>query len=275
MRPFDAAQHLGREHLGRALVGLHHVDRARARPTGRPRGPAAAAARAPRTAARRRSASSPSTAISLPRTWMSAPGNAASISRSSSSRWPSSPTMRWLPGTLMRTCVRATKCSGPQLGLGSGTLTQMTVARLRQSPLRFGLWGMTSSWDRFAADARQHEAAASRAREGWLRQAAGDDATLSGTLLDLAERGAPAVLTLRSGRRHRVAIWRVASDCVAVRHDDGRVSWIALAAVAVIAGEPGGRSVPVSTRRAESDVTFAGCAERPGRGPGDRRAVRC
>jgi hypothetical protein len=116
--------------------------------------------------------------------------------------------------------------------------------------------GDDTSWDRFAADAREHEAAASRAREGWLRQAAGDDATLSGTLLDLAERGAPVVLTLRSGRRHRVAVWRVASDCVAVRHDDGRVSWIALASVAVIAGEPGGRAVPVSTRRAESDVTL-------------------
>ena len=116
--------------------------------------------------------------------------------------------------------------------------------------------GDEHEWDRFAADARQEEAAASRAREGWLRQAAGDDATLSGTLLDLAERGAPAMLTLRSGRRHRVAVWRVAADCVAVRHDDGRVSWVALHAIAVVGGEPGGRAVPVGTRSAESDVTF-------------------
>jgi hypothetical protein len=75
-------------------------------------------------------------------------------------------------------------------------------------------------------------------------------------LLDLAERGAPAMLTLRSGRRHRVAVWRVAADCVAVRHDDGRVSWVALHAIAVVGGEPGGRAVPVGTRSAESDVTF-------------------
>ena len=112
------------------------------------------------------------------------------------------------------------------------------------------------SWDRFAADAREREAAASRAREGWLRQAAGEEATLGATLLDLAERAAPAVLTLRSGRRHRVTVWRVGADCISVRHDDGRVSWIALGAVAVVAGEPGGRPVPVSTRRAESEVTL-------------------
>ena len=54
-----------------------------------------------------------------------------------------------------------------------------------------------------------------------------------------------------------MAVWRVASDCVAVRHDNGHVSWIALASVAVIAGEPGGRAVPVErTGRAESDVTL-------------------
>ncbi len=116
--------------------------------------------------------------------------------------------------------------------------------------------GDDDSWDRFAADAREQEAVASRAREGWLRQSAGDDATLSGTLLDLAERGTAVLLTLRSGRRHRVAIWRVASDCVAVRHDDGRVSWLALGAIAVVAGEPGGRALPVSTRRVESEVTL-------------------
>ena len=118
--------------------------------------------------------------------------------------------------------------------------------------------GDDDSWDRFAADAREQEAVASRAREGWLRQAAGEDATLSGTLLDLAERGTAVLLTLRSGRRHRVAIWRVASDCIAVRHDDGRVSWLALDAIAVVAGEPGGQALPVGTRHVESDVTLSG-----------------
>src|SRR5215213_8206353 len=52
-----------------------------------------------------RSASGPVTLISLPRTWMSTPPKACSIRRSSSSRCPRSPTMRWLPGTRILTAV--------------------------------------------------------------------------------------------------------------------------------------------------------------------------
>jgi hypothetical protein len=111
-------------------------------------------------------------------------------------------------------------------------------------------------WDRWAADARVEEAAASRSREGWLRQAAAEDGTLLGTLVDLAERGTPAVLTMRSGRRLRAAIWRVGADCMAVRLNDRRVSWVALAAVAAIGAEPGGPGLPTGTRRVESAVTM-------------------
>ncbi len=153
----------------------------------------------------------------------------------------------------MRTCVRAKGCSA---GASEPGAHGHDGSPTRPPAPTVGVVGQEGGWDRFAADARQQEAAASRAREGWLRRAVGDDATLSGTLLDLAERGAPVLLTLRSGRRHRVAVWRVAADCVAVRHDDGRVSWIALSAIATVAGEPGGQPVPVGTRRAESDVTF-------------------
>jgi hypothetical protein len=112
-------------------------------------------------------------------------------------------------------------------------------------------------WDRWAAEARVGEAAASRSREGWLRQAASEDASLVGTLVDLAERGTPVVVTMRSGRRLRAAIWRVGADCVAVQHDDRRVSWLALNAVAAIGAEPGGQAVPTGTRRVESEVTLA------------------
>ena len=111
-------------------------------------------------------------------------------------------------------------------------------------------------WDRWAAEARAEEAAASRSREGWLRQAASEDATLVGTLVDLAERGTAAVLTMRSGRRLRAAIWRVGEDCVAVRLDDRRVSWLALGALAAIGAEPGGMNLPTGTRRVESEVTL-------------------
>ena len=47
--------------------------------------------------------------------------------------------------------------------------------------------------DRWVSDARSDEAAAARARERWLKQAADESATFSGVLFDLAERGAPVV----------------------------------------------------------------------------------
>src|SRR5207249_4310812 len=46
--------------------------------------------------------------ISLPRTMTSTSSNAPSMSRSSSSRWPTSPTMRWLSGTRILTWVDGT-----------------------------------------------------------------------------------------------------------------------------------------------------------------------
>ena len=62
-----------------------------------------------------RSASSPSMEISLPRTTMWAPLNASSTRRSSSSRWPRRPAIRWLPGTRILTWVDDTCALCPTL----------------------------------------------------------------------------------------------------------------------------------------------------------------
>jgi hypothetical protein len=71
-----------------------------------------------------RSASSPSMVISLPRTTMRTPGKASSTNRSNSSRWPSRPTMRWLPGTRILTGVALTPAGpghgGAHRGRGGG-----------------------------------------------------------------------------------------------------------------------------------------------------------
>ena len=63
---------------------------------------------ATRSASAVASAPTGSTETSLPRTAMWTSGNAASIRRSSSSRWPRRPAMRWLPGTRIFTGVPAT-----------------------------------------------------------------------------------------------------------------------------------------------------------------------
>jgi hypothetical protein len=70
---------------------------------------------------------------------------------------------------------------------------------------------------RWLAEQRADAAAAARARERWLRQAADEDALLSGVLLDLAERGATVVVQGTTGRTHRGQVRGVGEDFLALR----------------------------------------------------------
>src|SRR3954451_15014556 len=99
-----------------------------------------------------RSACGPSTVISLPRTWICVSGNAVSTSRSNSSRWPSSDTIRWLPGT------RTFTWDGVVLGevdtAGSGAMvplprgpTHGTAAEDVQVEVRHGVAGLAADVD--------------------------------------------------------------------------------------------------------------------------------
>jgi len=79
------------------------------------------------------------------------------------------------------------------------------------------------------------EAAAARARERWLRQQAGEEATLVGVLLDLAERGTAVVVESAGGRRQRATITAVAEDFCALRTDQGGDALVAYAGVDSVA----------------------------------------
>lgn len=92
--------------------------------------------------------------------------------------------------------------------------------------------GLVARLERWAAEARVTEAASARSRERWLRQQAGDAATVTGTLVDLSERGATVVLRTREGRRHRGRVTAVATDFVVVAADAGGLVLVALDAVA-------------------------------------------
>lgn len=70
---------------------------------------------------------------------------------------------------------------------------------------------------RWLATERADAAAAARARERWLRQAAEEEATVAGTLLDLAERADVVVLQGPAGRTHRGRVRAVGEDFVALR----------------------------------------------------------
>lgn len=80
---------------------------------------------------------------------------------------------------------------------------------------------LSSALERFVADATVDEAARSRSLERSLHQQAREDASFTGVLLDLAERGRPIVLSTSGGRRHRGVVRTVAMDFCILRTDTG------------------------------------------------------
>jgi hypothetical protein len=91
----------------------------------------------------------------------------------------------------------------------------------------------------WAAAASADAASAARARERWLRQAADEEATFAGLLLDLAEHGGPVVVGGRAGRRHRGVVRAVGTDFVGLRTEQGGDVLLAFAGIASVRPEPG------------------------------------
>ena len=100
--------------------------------------------------------------------------------------------------------------------------------------------------ERWAADAAVDEAARSRLRERWLRVQSEESASVLGTLVDLAERGAPVTLDV-AGQRARGRVVGVGGDFVALRaggSDGGDHDvLVRLRAIDVVRVEPGGVAV--------------------------------
>lgn len=74
---------------------------------------------------------------------------------------------------------------------------------------------------RYLAEQRADAAAASRAREHWLRQAAAEEAMVAGVLLDLAERATTVAVQGVGGRTHRGTVRAVGEDFAALRTPAG------------------------------------------------------
>lgn len=103
---------------------------------------------------------------------------------------------------------------------------------------------------RLLDDARADERSAARIRERLLRQAAQEGASLVGTLLDLAESGAPVTVRTIVGRTFSGPLELVAADFVAVGAD----AWVATAAVATV--RPGSGAGAAAGDRVAADLTL-------------------
>lgn len=106
---------------------------------------------------------------------------------------------------------------------------------------------------RLVDDARLEEAVAERAARRVLRDADADDATLAGTLADLAEQRALLVLDTTAGHRVRGRVVGVAGDHVVVSGDHG-TAWVALVEVAAVRARPGNRLDAGGGDRAGAEV---------------------
>ncbi|MFP5578949.1 MAG: hypothetical protein ACLGIZ_12050 [Acidimicrobiia bacterium] len=125
---------------------------------------------------------------------------------------------------------------------------------------------LARSLERWAADAMVDEAARQRTRQRWLRVQAEEEASVLGTLVDLAERARPVVLDIGQ-QRIRGAVVGIGADFLAVRSDRGQDVLVRTAAVEMVRAEPGERAV-VGDRAVLVEVALAAvvgplAAERP------------
>ncbi|MDH3756172.1 MAG: hypothetical protein OEU32_20090 [Acidimicrobiia bacterium] len=109
---------------------------------------------------------------------------------------------------------------------------------------------------RWAAEARVDEAAQARLRERWLLQQAAEDATFTGTLVDLAERGHPIGVHTAGGRRHRGAVTAVGSDFFALRTVQGGDVLVPFDATSFVQPQSG-QEVSLGDRSLTVDLLFS------------------
>ena len=92
---------------------------------------------------------------------------------------------------------------------------------------------------RWLAEARVDEAVTSRLRERALRQLAGDEATLLGLCLDLAEAGRPVLARTTQGRVHRGLLVAVGADFAALRGATGDAAFLPIGHLTWLRPAPG------------------------------------
>ena len=228
------AQHLGGEHLGRTLVGPDHVDGAvhDLRVDG-----VALLEQQAQLVDQSRSASaasSPSMVNSLPRAMMRAPGKASSTSRRFSFERANEAGHQMVGDGDGARCRHGTSVDhGTAAHPGPLVHEEPTLPSRTVDGEDFD--ALIAAMGAWAADQRAEEAAEGRSRTGWLRRQAAEAATLSGVLVDLAERAAPVTLETLSGP-YDGQVEVVTTGLCGLRRPEGGVTLVALPAVTALRG---------------------------------------
>jgi hypothetical protein len=101
-----------------------------------------------------------------------------------------------------------------------------------------GARSLAARLDVWVADTRIEDSADARARERWLTAAAEADATFSGVLLDLAERGSGVTVATVAGHRRQGVIQVLGADFVALRAATGREVLVSTSSIASVRTAP-------------------------------------
>jgi hypothetical protein len=115
---------------------------------------------------------------------------------------------------------------------------------------------LAAEFARWAAAARARDAAGADRRARWLGQQAGEAATWAGTLLDLAERETPALVTTGAGVSFGGTVVGVGRD-FCVMADARRTVMVRLSAATSVRGTPG-RGKEAGEARASTAGAAAG-----------------
>lgn len=106
-----------------------------------------------------------------------------------------------------------------------------------------------------ADESRAADAAQRRTQTRWLHQQLAEEATLAGTLVDLAESGSLVSVRSRSGRQYRGSVQSVGADFAVVGD-----AWIRLDAIVAVRSDPTRRADTAAGERAPVLTTRLGHA---------------
>ncbi len=122
-------------------------------------------------------------------------------------------------------------------------------------PVQIGAGEPLAALEAWVAEGRVDEAARARARQRWLERQAAEEASLSGVLLDLAERNRPVTLTTVAGHRLSGPVIAVGTDFGVVR--DRRLGDVIVptSALALVRPSPGD-DLPTGDRAVDMVLTF-------------------
>lgn len=136
-----------------------------------------------------------------------------------------------------------------------------------RQPIRLSPGDPLAALTRWVAEGSSDQAARSRARQHWLERQAEEEATLIGSIIDLAERGRAITITTTAGGRHTGVVVAVGSDFAIVREPRFGDTVIRHDAIAFLRPFPGDNT-PTGDRHLDINLALADAlvelsAERP------------